>query len=192
MGCAIAILAGGRGRRLGGVDKALLVVGGQTLLARQLAVARPLFDEILLVGGDPGRARAQGVGFVADRRPGAGPLAGLEAALAATAHDQVVALGCDLPFPDAGLLRLVRDHAPGRTVAPRIGGRAQPLHARYPRAALAEVTARLDRGHRRLVDLLAALDPVYLEESALIAAADDPSLRGLSNINTPADLATLG
>src|SRR5205814_10111614 len=98
MTVAAAIVAGGRGRRLGGVDKAQLSIGGITILERQLAVLRPLFDEVLLVADDPSRYEGSGARLVRDLVPEAGPLAGLDAALAATRADAVLLLGCDLPF----------------------------------------------------------------------------------------------
>ena len=49
-GVAGIILAGGAGRRMGGVDKAALVVGGVTLLDRVLTAARPVCDWLVVVG----------------------------------------------------------------------------------------------------------------------------------------------
>ena len=90
-------------------------------------------------------------------------------------------VGCDLPFLDAGLLTLLRDHAPAAQAAvPRVDSRPQALHARYGRAALPHVQARLQRGDLRLLGLLDDLDPAWLDEPALRAI--DPTLRGLTNI----------
>jgi molybdopterin-guanine dinucleotide biosynthesis protein A len=107
---AAEISAGGAGRRQGGRDKTQLLIGGQTILDRQLALLTPLFSRVLLVLGpaatagpaDPagstrGPAPASGpasapllppaspsVTVVRDRAPaGSGPLAGLDAALSA-------------------------------------------------------------------------------------------------------------
>ena len=66
---AAAIIAGGRGRRLGGVDKGTLTVDGQTFLERQLAVLRPLFSRVLLVTNAPPSPPPAGVVLLADRRP---------------------------------------------------------------------------------------------------------------------------
>jgi molybdopterin-guanine dinucleotide biosynthesis protein A len=181
-----AILAGGRGERLGGQPKGLLEIGGRTVIARQIEALSPLVREVLLVGGDA-YADVAGVRRVADRQPGRGPLAGLEAAFVASDADALIVVGCDLPFLDAGLLTLVRDHAPAAQAAvPRVDSRPQALHARYGRAALPHVQARLQRGELRLLGLLDDLDPEWLDEPALRAI--DPTLRGLTNVNTPAEL----
>lgn len=187
-----AILAGGRARRLGGVAKALLEVGGQTVLARQVAILRSLFSELLLVVGDdaPYRALAASLDLrlIRDREPARGPLAGLQAALGATRADALVVVGCDLPFLDPALLQLVRDEAPwAQAVVPRVAGRPQPLHARYSRSILPHVEARLRRDALRLLGLLDDLEVAWLDEPRLRAL--DPTLRGLTNLNTPEDLA---
>lgn len=184
-----AILAGGRARRMDGQPKALLEVGGRRIVDRQVAALAPLVRAVLLVAAPDASLAVDGARRVADRRPGEGPLAGLEAALLASDADALLVVGCDLPFLDERLLTLVRDEAPGaEAVVPRVAGRPQALHARYHRALLPRIAARLDRGERRLLDLLAELDVVWLDEPRLRAI--DPTLRGLTNVNTPAELAT--
>jgi molybdopterin-guanine dinucleotide biosynthesis protein A len=186
-----AILAGGRARRMGGADKALVEVGGRRIVERQRDVLAPRFAEVLLVVGASTRDRSlelDGVRLVADEQPGEGPLAALATALGATAADALVVVGCDLPFLDGRLLERVRDHAPAaEAVVPRVGGRAQPLHARYARGVRAKALLRLGRGERRLLALLDDLEVAWLEEPELRAL--DPTLRGLTNVNTPEALA---
>jgi molybdopterin-guanine dinucleotide biosynthesis protein A len=182
-----AILMGGRGERLGGVDKAALRIGGRPLLDRQLEVLVPCFAEVLLVGGTTTGRTPDATRAVPDERPGHGPLGGLEAALTVATYDEVTIFGCDLPFLDPRLVAALRDHPAAEAVVPRALGRAQPLHARYARAILPRVRARVDRGELALLALLEELDVVYLDEPQLRAI--DPTLRGLTNVNTPADLA---
>jgi molybdopterin-guanine dinucleotide biosynthesis protein A len=76
-----AILAGGRGKRLGNVHKGLVRVGGESIVARQLAVLQPLVAERLIVAGDPAPYKDLGARLVVDLHPGGGPLSGIEAAL---------------------------------------------------------------------------------------------------------------
>ncbi|MDQ4090592.1 MAG: nucleotidyltransferase family protein, partial [Actinomycetota bacterium] len=76
------VLAGGAGRRMGGVDKAALVVGGVPLLDRVLGAARPVCDRLVVVG--PERpTEVAGVTFVREDPPGGGPVPGVAAGLAA-------------------------------------------------------------------------------------------------------------
>src|SRR5262249_3905399 len=92
-----AILAGGQARRFGGRDKSALLVGGRSILERQLDVLGRLTDDILLVGTSavPTPVAIRGV---PDRVPFSGPLGGLDAALDAARDDRVVIVACDMPF----------------------------------------------------------------------------------------------
>jgi molybdenum cofactor guanylyltransferase len=189
-----AIIAGGQGTRLGGVAKGLLAVGGRRIVDRQLEVLRPLFARVVLVASDPGPWAALGLPIVPDRVPsGAGPLAGIDAALAALApaEEAVVCVGGDMPFLTADALALLRDHAPAApAVAARVGGLPEPLFARYARSCAPLVAAALAAGRFKAAALLDDLAVEYLDEPALRAV--DPTLRFLTNINTPADLSGAG
>jgi len=66
-----AILAGGRARRLGGRDKSRLVIGGRTILERQLDVLRLLGCDRAqgFLFGPPVAAEQFGAGASARRDP---------------------------------------------------------------------------------------------------------------------------
>ena len=184
-----AILAGGQGRRFGGIDKSQLIVDGQTVLDRQLAVLRPLTDDCLLAGG-PAREHPATVRHVADLHPGLGPLAGLEAALLAARHDIVVAVACDMPFLDGRLLshlaELARHHD---IVAPQTGRGVHPLCAAYRRACRPAISARLERGQLKLTDLFEEMRVHVVSVTDLEVFGDADQL--MTNLNRPDDLAGL-
>jgi molybdopterin-guanine dinucleotide biosynthesis protein A len=182
MTVAAAILAGGRGKRLGNAQKALVCVGGQTIVARQLAVLAPLTSEQIIVAGDTKPYEGLGARLVTDLHPGAGPLAGLESALAATKADALLVFACDLPFLDDALVTALRDaRAAAEAVVARLDGKAQPLAARYARSILPRVQRRLSKDKLRMLDLVAELDPEWLDFPA--------GTRALFNVNTPEELA---
>ena len=191
MTVAAAIIAGGRARRLGGLGKPFLEVAGTAIADRQLAVLRPLFNRVIAVVADAADAapwQDRGVETVTDAVPGAGPMAGVAAALAAAAGGCVVCVAGDLPFLSPALLAALRDEAPGAAaVAPRAAGRAEPLCARYGARCLPALQARLADGRLALHALLEELDTVWLDGEAL--AALDPGGRSFLNVNTPEDLA---
>ena len=181
MTVAAAILAGGRGKRLGNQQKALVSVGGTPIVARQLAVLAPLTSERIIVAGDTKPYEPFGARLVTDLHPGAGPLAGLESALAATTADALLVFACDLPFLDAALVTALRDAPAAEAVVARLDGKAQPLAARYARSILPRVQRRLSRDKLRMLDLVAELDPTWIDFPA--------GTRALFNVNTPEELA---
>lgn len=185
---AAAIIAGGPARRLGGVAKPLLEVGGQAIADRQLAVLRPLFTRVFAVANDPVPWAGRGVEVIADRVVGVGPLAGLGAALAAAGGaEAVVCVAGDLPFLAPTLLAALRDRSPeARALAPRPAGRAEPLCARYAPDLRILVEARLQTGRLALHELLEATATAWLDDAAL--AALDPGGLSFVNLNTPDDL----
>lgn len=176
-----AILAGGRGRRLGGVAKGLVRVGGEPIVARQLAALAPYVAAPLIIAVDAQPYAGLGARVVVDRHPGLGPLAGLEAALLASDDDALLVFACDLPFLDAPLIEALRDAPAADAVVARLDGRPQPLAARYARAILPRVQARLAAGALRLLDLMDELAPAWIDFPA--------GTRALVNVNTPEDLA---
>ncbi|HVY36430.1 MAG TPA: NTP transferase domain-containing protein [Polyangia bacterium] len=190
---AAAIIAGGRARRLGGAAKPFLEVDGVAIADRQLAVLRPLFGRIIAVVADAADAavwRERGVETVTDAVAGAGPLAGVAAALAAAAPGAVVCVAGDLPFLSPALLAALRDRDPeaGAIAAKTAGGQVEPLCARYGPRCLAELQTRLAAGRLALHALLAETEgTVWLRGEEL--AALDPGGRSFLNVNTPEDLA---
>lgn len=79
-GVDLLVLAGGRGERLGGREKAELVLEGRSLLERVLAAAPTLGGEVVVVGRTPVPA---GVLTTLEDPPDGGPVAGIAAGLAA-------------------------------------------------------------------------------------------------------------
>jgi molybdenum cofactor guanylyltransferase len=200
---AAAILAGGRGKRMGGdeggdgaavVVKGLLVVDGQRIIDRQLTVLRPRFAEVVIAANDPAPWEGLGQRVVPDRSGGGvlGPLAGLDAVLAAlpAGVDSVVCVAGDMPFLGGAVIERLRDIAPGaEAVVPRVAGRPEPLLARYARGVAPVIAEQIARGRYALVDLLGRLDVSWLDEPELRAL--DPALRSIVNVNTPEDLERL-
>jgi len=144
------VLAGGAGIRFGR-PKATVVLDGQTLVERAVAALAPHCRRVVVVGRPEVPLP---VPSVSDRPGPDCPLNALATGLAAVDADDVLVLACDLPAAGPVLGRLVV--APCVAVDP--DGRAQPLCARYPRAAaLAGAESLLAAGERRLLPLLGVL-----------------------------------
>ncbi|MCP3103058.1 molybdenum cofactor guanylyltransferase [Myxococcus sp. K15C18031901] len=186
----LAVIAGGQGRRLSGVPKGLLEVEGRPVVARLLDLARPLGD-VLLVANVPAPYARFGLRTVADVVPEKGAPGGVHAALVSSRTPWVVTVACDMPFVSFEALRVLLD-ARGDAVDSvcfEVAGRVEPLLAVH-RASLApawEARLREDPSLRQLLSLGRAR---VLPEAALRAV--DPTLRSLTNVNTPEDLARHG
>ncbi|MFP4311547.1 MAG: molybdenum cofactor guanylyltransferase [Nitriliruptoraceae bacterium] len=125
-----AVLAGGRSRRMG-QDKAGIEVGGVPLLARTRSALAAALDPgapVVVVGSPTGPRPGP---WIADRRPGLGPLAGLEAALVWAGErglSGVLVAGVDHPWLEPAVLRLLVDRL--RDARPVAAGWAgQPIDA---------------------------------------------------------------
>ena len=183
-----AILAGGRGRRLGGVDKCALAVGTSSILERQLSLLRGLTPHILIVTADGARLPGVDVPVVADRIPGAGSLGGLYTALAAAPTEQVLVIACDMPFLTAPfLMRLAARGVDVDVAVPRSAAGRHPLCASYARRVAGHLKAQIDGGDLRVREALDGLDVRELGPDEL--AEFDPDGLLLLNVNTPDDYA---
>lgn len=174
------VLAGGRGRRLGG-DKAILEIEGRPLAHYAVAALRAVCAEVAVVAKRDsllpplgGRAAV----WIEPDEP-RHPLAGVAHALRLAMGRPVLALAVDLPLVDAATLRALtaREHAQATAVLARVHGRLQPLCALYRPAALAQL-ATFDVT-ARATDVVAALGIAVVEPA-------DPDV--LLNVNRPEDV----
>jgi molybdopterin-guanine dinucleotide biosynthesis protein A len=149
------LFVGGASRRMG-VPKALLqVASGETLLERTLRVMREAGIDPVLVGrraAEPALHRAldaTAVRTLVDVAVDAGPLGGLVALLVEAQGACAIAVACDMPnLTAAHLRRLVDAPRHAAIVAPRRGGRWEPLCARYDAAKVGPTALRRLGGKR--------------------------------------------
>lgn len=180
----LGLLAGGRGSRLGGIDKAWMQRDGQPQVLR-LARRFPGETGPVLVSAnrDPERYEAEGLQAVADRLPpGSGPLAGIDALAAACRTPWLLTLPVDLFDTNDCLVRtLVSCRDADGAVAEDADG-LQPLVALYRVEALREVLS---------VALAAGeLAPRRMQERLRMARVGLAGVR-FGNLNTPEDLAAV-
>ncbi len=180
----LAVLAGGESRRMGR-NKALLPLQGRPLILHIIERLYSLADEVLIVARKPTPYESLGYPVVVDRYPGAGPLAGLHAALSAARGEWVMLVACDMPLVQPGVFAFLLSLRSGvDVVMPRVGGREEPLHALYRReACLPAVERALAAGKHRLIAFLPRVRVRYVEEGELRRV--DPGLQSFQNVNTP-------
>ena len=176
----LGILAGGRGLRLGGADKALLQVEGKPQLQRILDSMTRGFDSILVSynGSPPTNPRWSDLRWVEDARGDfQGPLAGLESLLMQTRTPWLLTVPVDLAWPTRRIAGILLAGKGGRVLVDADG--LQPLVALWPVAdALDKVRQCLDRGDRAAQALL---DPLGMERANIAP-------QRVGNLNTSQDL----
>jgi len=187
------LLAGGQSRRMGGGDKCLMELGGQTLLRRLIATAAPQVGPLVLnTNSDPALFRDYGLPIAPDVVDGyAGPLAGvltgLEWAAANAPHcDWVASFASDAPFAPTDLVSRMRtaiEREDSDMACASSAGRDHPVFALWPVRLAAELRAAVVTEGVRKVDTWTAR--YTLARAEFGTAGGDPFF----NINRPEDLA---
>ena len=175
-----AVLAGGASRRMG-TDKALIRVGGVTMVERAVAALEAAgARRTIVVGGADAALRKLGLGFVADRRPGEGPLAGIITALEAVEQPILAIMACDLLDPSPDGVRFVHDRLGEADVAvPVVDGREQWLHSVWRRTTLPSLERAFAAGVRA---------PRRALEGLAVARVGDGEARWFADADRPEDL----
>ncbi|WNG62265.1 molybdenum cofactor guanylyltransferase [Archangium gephyra] len=187
----LAVIAGGKGERLGGVTKGLLEVAGRTVLERVLELGR-LCGDVLLVTNEPGPYERFHLRTMGDVVRGRGAPGGVHAALVGARTEWVLAVACDMPFVSEAAVRVLLDArgAEVDAVCFTVGSRVEPLLALYRRTLSDEWGEALRTEEPSLRALLSRCRTKLLHEETLRAV--DADLRAVVSVNTPDDLARHG
>lgn len=185
-----AVLAGGRGRRIG-ADKASLTLNGRSLASYPAAVLESAGLEVVLALRE-GQARPEGLEdtpAVYDLVHDAGPIGGLQALLRWLPVEWALVVSCDQPFVRVDLLHGLLAHLEGDAdaVVARTADRIQPLPGLFRKTCLPFVEEALAKGEMGLRDLLHHIRLCELEGEEIDRLDLDRS--SFININTPEDLA---
>jgi len=157
-------------------DEAILPFRGMTLWRIQLKLRKLRRAKIFISATTDPKWRPRDVTFVADVPPSRGPLSGLYASINRMRTSHLLALAIDMPWMSNEYLEfLCAQMEPARGVLPKIGDRAEPLAAIYPREAAietAKAVAGTDFSLQSLVCDLVAVGklrpiPVAQEEEKL-------------------------
>jgi len=179
------VLAGGQGRRMGGVDKGLVELAGKPMIAHVLARLAPQVGAVLInANQNLERYRAFGHPVIPDEVGGfAGPLAGLHAGMTQASGALVVTVPCDSPFLPLDLVsrlraRLDKEHA--QLAVARTFDQPHPVFALARRELLANLAAFLEGGGRKIDAWYAPL--------AVVEVGFDDEAAAFRNINTAGEL----
>jgi molybdopterin-guanine dinucleotide biosynthesis protein A len=193
--CTGAVIAGGRGTRMGGRAKGLERVGSERMIDRVAAALREAADDLILVANDPGASNwlvdTLDTRVVRDEYEDAGALAGIHAALGdaiAHAHADILVLPWDAPFVPGALLKLLRQSGERAGADAAVASSPgpwgfEPLCAWYAPACRAAIETRLDAGDLRAGAWLDDVHAIRVDVSDF----GDPALL-FFNVNTDDDL----
>lgn len=175
----LLVLTGGASRRMG-EPKALLPVGGRSLLGWQLERLGAHFAEVLVADSGPDSPLSElppGVRLVHDLHRGKGPLAGIEAGLAAAGRDALFVLAVDMPHVPLEVAQDLLRRSEGHDAAvPLLPGGPEPVAAVYRQSAAAEISVAIREDRLQASAALRELNAVYVEGL-------DPGW--FANLNTP-------
>ncbi len=179
------VLAGGLGRRMGRIDKGLALLDGQPMVTRVLERFRPQVGPLIINANQNLDDYARfGLPVVCDRVEGfAGPLAGLEAGLAACTTPYLVSVPCDSPFlPPDLVIRLADTLTAARAsiAVARTGDQLHPVFSLMRHDALPDLQAFLNAGGRRMER--------WLQRLRWVPCPFDDVPEAFTNINTPEEL----
>lgn len=179
------VLAGGLGRRMGGVDKGLQPFRGRAMVEWVIERLAPQVDEVLInANQNLDRYRSFGYGVAADEVGGfAGPLAGLHCGMRQARHPLVLIVPCDSPFLPLDLaprLRAALLEANADVAVARTGSQPHPVFCLARRELTSHLEAFLGGGGRKI-------DAWYATARTVEVPFDDEA-EAFRNINTREEL----
>jgi molybdenum cofactor guanylyltransferase len=177
------VLAGGQGRRMGGVDKGLQLLRGKPMAQWAIERLAPQVDEVLINCNQNLEAYARfGRRLVPDEVGGfAGPLAGLHAGLKAASHPLVVTVPCDSPFLPSDLVARLNDSLKTHDLAvAKTGEQPHPVFSLVRKDVLPSLETFLASGGRKI-------DAWYASLRTIEVSFDDEA-DAFRNINTLEEL----
>ena len=175
---AAAILAGGRARRMDGVNKGTLVIGRTAIIDRQLQTLGEVAHDIFVVGRSDIAWTSRGLRVISDEIPDAGPLGGIYTAIVRSPCERTLVVACDMPFLSSAFLRELAAVKDADLVIPRHARGHEPLCAIYSRACAEDIRERLARGVNEASRL-----PVGMR----VTEVDVDNETFFVNVNTPHD-----
>lgn len=178
--CSAVILAGGNSKRMG-CCKALLPLENKSMLAHILEQLSD-FEDVLISTNTPSLAETLPARQVPDIFSGAGPLAGLHAALRAARNPALLCVPCDLPNFSAQLAEFLLNRFSAEiyaVICRDSAGKIHPLCGIYSKHCLPLLENQLGKGERRVQTFLRRIPHICVDIAPFFPDS------ALININTP-------
>ena len=191
MGVSGIVLAGGMSQRLGR-NKAVELVGGESLICRVIGRLSRITDETVVTVANPRHGcdlpLSKTSRLASDMYPGGGSLGGICTGLSAARMDWGIVAACDMPFLDQELLEyILAQRGAHDAVIPMLGGRPEPTHAAYSKRCLPAMERRLKARELKIAGFFDEVRVGLLSQEDL--EDFDPEHLSFMNVNTEEDLA---
>ncbi len=188
------ILAGGRGRRIGFKEKALIEIKGKTLIAFVIERLERSVDEIIISVRDEAQGKLlktifPNLRYACDKYENTGPLAGILSGLSMCKYEYCFIAACDMPFINENAVNFLFDKCRDHDAAiPQWSDRSfEPLHAVYKcNSMMSETKKSLENNETKILAPILRLNVNYVPVEEI--RKTDPDLKTFININTCKDM----
>jgi molybdenum cofactor guanylyltransferase len=182
------ILAGGASKRLNGITKSNILLGGQTIISRIIDTISNVFDEIVIVTNKPDEFEEfHHLKIVGDHILKAGPIGGIHAALNTSDKEALFVIAGDMPLVRKDFIIRQIDYYNAHNydvVIPRIKSNIEPLHAIYNCSVRKSLEKYLEDGQKKAVrDFFNLVNVGYMQFDESVETKN-----AFININAPSDI----
>lgn len=130
------ILSGGKSSRMG-TNKALLDIGGKSLIERTIELLDMIFSEVVISSNKPSKYDNFGKEIITDNYPHRGPLSGIQSVLSDSKTERNFIISCDMPIISKELIKYLVDYKTDtKILLPQADGRIQQLCGIYSKSIL--------------------------------------------------------
>ena len=186
----LAILAGGNATRMGGRNKALIEIEGETFIKRIYKNLSPLFDNTIIISNEQIDFGISGVSVYPDIYRNNGPLGGIHSAMVNSKSDLVFVVSCDMPFANASVAKKIinaQKEEGSEVVAPEMNGLLEPLFAIYSKKLADRAEAIILSSEKKYITKLLDKSNTYY-----LYFNETPEVKKcFTNVNSPDDLFNL-
>ncbi|UTR15722.1 molybdenum cofactor guanylyltransferase [Salipaludibacillus sp. LMS25] len=186
------ILAGGKSSRMG-MNKALLPIHGNETIQRLRNELLILTDRLIIVTNETESYKFLKQPLIHDNYENKGPLAGIQAGLAASNTEWNFITACDMPFLTYQVVEVLLTRAGKlpykQVIVPQIGKKKQPLSALYHTSSLPFITDCLMKNKLKVSEVLTGLDYEIITEQDFLKAGLNAGTveRNFFNMNSRED-----
>ena len=187
----LAILAGGKATRLGGINKALIEIEGETIISKIHRALGPICNEVIIISNQAQTDYRIPAKTHPDIIENCGPLGGIHSAFHHSSNEIILVVSCDMPFISINIANqlidaYIKNQPKVDAVIPTLNGFNEPLLAIYSKRLSTKISEILsDRKGHRITDLLDKCNTIKVE-----IEASPENIRSFTNINTFDDYKT--